>query len=80
MCLDVYVWLRVCLCVSVQDGWTAAMLARVYGNEACLKLLIEAGAKLDEKENRVRDCYVFCFFEGEDGWVWVCEVRGTEDQ
>ena len=55
MCLDVYGWLRVCLCVSVQSGRTAAMLASACGNEACLKLLIQAGAKLDEKDD-VREC------------------------
>ena len=55
MCLDVYGWLRVCLCVSVQHGTTAAMLASYEGHEACLKLLIEAGAKLDEKDE-VREC------------------------
>ena len=55
MCLDVYGWLRVCMCVSVQDGYTAAMKASTWGHEACLKLLIEAGAKLDEKAN-VREC------------------------
>ena len=43
------------MCVSVQDGLTAAMRASASGEEACLKLLIEAGAKLDEKAN-VREC------------------------
>ena len=48
-----------CLRVSVQDGWTAAMFASGEGKDGCLQLLIAAGAKLDERDN-VRECKCVC--------------------
>ena len=41
-----------------QGGWTALLNAALHGHADCLKLLIDAGANKDAKDN-VRDGHCF---------------------
>jgi hypothetical protein len=47
-----------CLITGSQNGWTALFSAAVFGRTDCLRLLIEAGADKDAKNNvRVGRCF-----------------------
>lgn len=45
--------------VDTQDegGWTALHCAALHGEDACVALLVQAGADPSVKDNLGRDCY-----------------------
>ena len=43
--------LLVVTCDSLQEGWTALILAAGNGHTGCIRLLLEAGADLEVREN-----------------------------